>query len=125
MLMVFIPGHVLQLVNCGSSQEPGHHITLLGKEAPNFPVVVANNSPNEERQAHPLTYFELDKPRCRSGISIPLWCTFAVVFSNFTLCLFFLVWFFMKEIRKALLFFFLILSCYDTFFLSFSDRRDI
>eukprot|EP00038_Savillea_parva_P028535 m.65625 g.65625 ORF g.65625 m.65625 type:complete len:1089 (+) comp8306_c0_seq1:172-3438(+) len=37
LLLVFLPGHALQLVDCGSRHEPGHHLVLLGDEVPTLP----------------------------------------------------------------------------------------
>lgn len=57
--MVYIPGVVLQLVDCGAQHEPCHHIALLENDSP-FP-------PGHEDQADdellPLTYFDIVKQR--------------------------------------------------------------
>lgn len=37
LLLVYLPGHVLQLVDCGSRHEPGHHLVLLGDDVPTIP----------------------------------------------------------------------------------------
>lgn len=54
LLMVYVPGHVLQLVDCGPRHEPGHHLILLGNDVPTLP-----GQRNGEGVPPALSYFEL------------------------------------------------------------------
>jgi len=55
LLLVFIPGVSMQLVDCGSKHEPGHHFVLLGDQVPILP--------GHDRIGAPpgVSYFELVK----------------------------------------------------------------
>lgn len=57
--MVYIPGVVLQLVDCGAQHEPCHHIALLEKDSP-FPP---GHESTETDSGVALTYFDLVKQR--------------------------------------------------------------
>eukprot|EP00040_Diaphanoeca_grandis_P032775 m.199425 g.199425 ORF g.199425 m.199425 type:complete len:1059 (-) comp32733_c2_seq1:42-3218(-) len=56
LLLVYIPGMVMQLVDCGSKHEPGHHFVLLGDVVPTLP-----GHPREPSGGSPpaVSYFEL------------------------------------------------------------------
>jgi hypothetical protein len=60
LLLVYVPGLVMQLVDCGARHEPGHHIVLLGDQVPTLP-----GSPRivNDRLVMPptISYFELIK----------------------------------------------------------------
>ena len=55
LLLVFIPGVSMQLVDCGSKHEPGHHFVLLADQVPILP--------GHDRIGAPpgVSYFELVK----------------------------------------------------------------
>eukprot|EP00041_Stephanoeca_diplocostata_P029813 m.888272 g.888272 ORF g.888272 m.888272 type:complete len:1078 (+) comp23637_c0_seq1:129-3362(+) len=55
LLMVYVPGHVLQLVDCGPRHEPGHHLILLGDDVPTLPP----GQGTESKMPPSLSYFEL------------------------------------------------------------------
>ena len=59
-LLAYIPGHVMQLVDCGTKHEPCHHIVDLGAGVPTLPGYTEAD-PTKPEAPPQITYFELVK----------------------------------------------------------------
>ena len=60
LLLAFIPGHAMQLVDCGTLHEPCHHIIQLGSEVQTLPGYELPD-PSNPTLPPAITYFELIK----------------------------------------------------------------
>lgn len=59
LLLVLIPGQVLQLVDCGAEHEPSHHLVFIGEDVTPLPTPYTSDC----EASRPITYFELAKQR--------------------------------------------------------------
>ena len=54
-VLAYIPGVFMQLIDCGSSHEPSHHLTFIGDDAPRLP----NQTDADDRSLHHLSHFDI------------------------------------------------------------------